>query len=191
MRLFYAIELDFFTRDRIKAAVQELRYKTTAGRWSYPDNYHLTVQFLGEYEADALPEFERIMHAAAEVPPFTLELHGWGSFGQRHEIIWLGADPQPSLVMLAESLAGLLREKKLSFDDRPFKPHLTIGRQVRMKDEAGADLAALWHGPTIKAEIRMVSLMESTRVNERLVYRSLARESLRGLPTRPTEEDQA
>ena len=112
----------------------------------------------------------------------SLDLHDWGSFGQCHEIIWLGADPHPSLVLLAGNLASLLREKKLSFDDRPFKPHLTIGRQVRLKEDAGDDLAALWHGPTIKAEIRMVSLMESTRVNDRLVYRSLARESLRGLP---------
>ena len=189
MRLFYAIELDFFSRDRIKHAVQELRYHTTAGRWSYPDNYHLTVQFLGEYDADALPEFERILRSAANVPAFTLELHGWGSFGQRNEIIWLGADLEPSLVLLAQNLASRLREKKMSFDDRPFKPHLTIGRQVRMKDEAGADLAALWHGPTIKAEIRMVSLMESTRVNDRLVYRSLARESLRGLSTQTADAE--
>lgn len=180
MRLFYAIELDFFTRDRIKQAVQELRDQTTAGRWTYPDNYHLTVQFLGEYEAETLPELKQILHAAAEVPPFTLELHGWGTFGQRHEIVWLGADPHPSLVILAQHLAGQLREKRLSFDDRPFKPHLTIGRQVRFKDESGQELAVLWHGPTIKAEIRMVSLMESTRVNDRLVYRALVRESLRG-----------
>jgi len=180
MRLFYAIELDFFSRDRIKNAVQELRSLTTAGRWAYPDNYHLTVQFLGEYEADTLPAFERILHAAANVPPFTLELHGWGSFGQRQEIIWLGAEPHPSLVMLAGNLASLLREKQLSFDDRPFKPHLTVGRQVRLTAEAGDDLAVHWHSPTIKAEIRMVSLMESTRINDRLVYRSLARESLRG-----------
>ena len=181
MRLFYALELDFFTRDKIRKAVQELRRQTSAGKWTLPDNYHLTVQFLGEYEQESMPELQKILRtSAAEIPAFNLDLCSWGSFGQHSDIIWLGAVPEPSLTLLADRLASQLRSKKMSFDDRPFSPHLTIGRQVRLNAEAGTDLTALWHGPPFRAQIRIVSLMESIRMEDRLVYRSLAREVLKG-----------
>ena len=181
MRLFYALELDYFTRDKIRKAVQELHRQTSAGKWTLPDNYHLTVQFLGEYEQESMPELQKILRtSAAEIPAFNLDLCSWGSFGQHSDIIWLGAVPEPSLTLLADRLASQLRSKKMSFDDRPFSPHLTIGRQVRLNAEAGTDLTALWHGPPFRAQIRMVSLMESIRIEDRLVYRSLAREILKG-----------
>jgi RNA 2',3'-cyclic 3'-phosphodiesterase len=69
--------------------------------------------------------------AVARTPPMRLRLAGGGRFGstRRPQVAWAGldGDVQP-LVALAARLADVARGLRLPVEDRPFRPHLTLGR---------------------------------------------------------------
>ena len=69
--------------------------------------------------------------AVAVAPAMSLRLAGAGRFGssRRPQVFWAGldGDVQP-LVGLANRLADAARRLDLPVEDRPFHPHLTIGR---------------------------------------------------------------
>jgi 2'-5' RNA ligase len=60
-----------------------------------------------------------------------LRLAGAGRFGsvRRPQVFWAGLTGDvPALVELAARLAAVARELGLPVEDRPFRPHLTLGR---------------------------------------------------------------
>jgi 2'-5' RNA ligase len=69
--------------------------------------------------------------AVAATPPITLRLAGGGRFGslRRPQVAWAGleGDVEP-LVELAGRLSAVARTLGLPVEDRPFRPHLTLGR---------------------------------------------------------------
>jgi 2'-5' RNA ligase len=74
---------------------------------------------------------ERAAPAVVTTPPMTLQLAGSGRFGSRRrpQVAWAGLDGDVEpLVDLAKRLARTARRLRLEVEDRPFRPHLTIGR---------------------------------------------------------------
>jgi 2'-5' RNA ligase len=56
-------------------------------------------------------------------------------------VLWLGVtDGARELCAVAERLCASLRERGFVLEDRPFRPHLTLGR-VKPRGERGASLA--------------------------------------------------
>jgi 2'-5' RNA ligase len=90
--------------------------------------------------------------AVAAAPPMTLWLAGGGRFGsvRRPQVAWAGldGDVQP-LVDLAGRLAAAARTLGLPVEDRPFRPHLTLGRwrPGRPADGTMTDRLAEYRGP--------------------------------------------
>jgi RNA 2',3'-cyclic 3'-phosphodiesterase len=74
---------------------------------------------------------EAAASAVAAAPPMTLRLAGGGRFGslRRPQVAWAGleGDVEP-LVELAGRLSLAARKLGLPAEDRPFRPHLTLGR---------------------------------------------------------------
>ena len=69
--------------------------------------------------------------AVVAVPPMTLWLAGGGRFGslRRPQVAWAGLEGDVApLVDLADRLAAAARGLGLAVEDRPFRPHLTLGR---------------------------------------------------------------
>jgi 2'-5' RNA ligase len=93
---------------------------------------HLTLRFLGEINPDIVPDIDRVLETAAgEVSRFRLRLSGLGAFPNmsRPRVIWVGVGGD--LELLGRLKKGIDRGlKPLGFppEDRPFKPHITLGR---------------------------------------------------------------
>ena len=69
--------------------------------------------------------------AVAAAPAMALRLAGGGRFGsvRRPQVAWAGLEGDvASLVELAARLAAAARALRLAVEDRPFRPHLTLGR---------------------------------------------------------------
>jgi RNA 2',3'-cyclic 3'-phosphodiesterase len=69
--------------------------------------------------------------AVSAVPPMTLRMAGGGRFGslRRPQVAWAGLEGDVApLVDLADHLAAAARGLGLAVEDRPFRPHLTLGR---------------------------------------------------------------
>ena len=90
--------------------------------------------------------------AVAGAPPMTLRLAGAGRFGsaRRPQVFWAGLDGDvPPLVALADRLGAAARKLHLPVEDRPFRPHLTLGRwnPRRPADGTLPDQLSGYHGP--------------------------------------------
>jgi len=135
-RLFVALEPPEAVRRRLGAIADELR--RAAGRaaddvrWVPPENVHLTLQFLGAVPEERVPGVEAALReAAAGARPLSLAVRGAGGFpnARRPRVLWAGLEGD--LAPLA-ALVGAIgaRLAKLGFppEERPFSPHLTLGR---------------------------------------------------------------
>lgn len=98
------------------------------------ENLHITLAFLGQVDA---AQFDAIVAAARGVQArrFTLRLDEPGYWTHNH-IAWLGATkaPEELKVMVAELRAALVRAG-ISFDPKPFVPHVTLVRNARPPKE--------------------------------------------------------
>jgi len=134
MRTFIAIDLD----DPIRRALRRVRDRVgpalhdRAVRWVKPESIHLTLKFLGDVDAEAVPLVaEAMAGACAMVAPFSFSVGGFGFFpGLRNpRIFWVGVEPRgPDLAILQESIEKAMARLGFRREKRAFKPHLTLAR---------------------------------------------------------------
>ena len=130
-----------------------LRGLPGAPRWTEPARWHLTLLFLGAVPREVLPALGAgAAPVVAAAPPMLLRLAGAGRFGslRRPSVAWAGVDGDvASLTALAGGLAELARGLDLPVEERPFRPHLTLGRWAprRPADGTLTDRLAGYRGP--------------------------------------------
>ena len=133
IRTFIAVNLPPEIKDALYGLQQDLSAERLPVRWIKPESIHITLKFIGE-----IPE-ELVQHIKTELfetptplcEPFPITISGTGIFpnARRPRILWVG------ITKGAEQLAGLakyfedaLLPLNIPKEDRPFKPHITIGR---------------------------------------------------------------
>jgi 2'-5' RNA ligase len=99
------------------------------------DRYHLTLQFLGDYEALTEGMQASLVAAATQVaapPAFELLLDRVGSFGAGR-VVWLGCgDVPPQLERLHRQLGEALADAGMAPRvEAGFVPHVTVHRNAR------------------------------------------------------------
>lgn len=135
MRLFVAVDLP----DEARQAIA-VRQKLWTGPLSKsrdglklvePSRMHLTLLFIGEAREGAVPAIVESMSAPASMAPFDVTFGGVGVFPPRGapRVLWIGiTDGAAHLERLQREVAERVRAAGIAFDDRPFHPHLTLGR---------------------------------------------------------------
>jgi 2'-5' RNA ligase len=134
-RLFFALMPDEATRERLHRAAMQLKATHEPhGRWINPRRYHLTLQFLGDFEGLPPQIAEQACEAAAHVrvAPFSLVLDRAGSFRNRAIPWWLGpAEKAPGLDALWHGLGTALARAGVRVPGRQgFRPHVTVLRDA-------------------------------------------------------------
>lgn len=170
MRLFVAVNFSQEVKEDIFRLVQELKGQSQNGTFTRRENIHLTLAFLGEVEKNRLQAVKDAM-LAVEFPSLNIVFDHLGRFSRREgDIRWLGAKNNPHLLKLAQDLNCSLLEAGFDIDDRPFKPHLTLGRRVKASPlpPAGNSL----ENP-IEVHCPRISLMHSQRLNGVLTYKEI------------------
>ncbi|WP_268247932.1 RNA 2',3'-cyclic phosphodiesterase [Klenkia taihuensis] len=114
----------------LTAAVDGVRDDPGAPRWSDPADLHITLAFLGEVPgARVAGLLGALGPVAAGAPPATLQLTGAGTFGRRPRVLWAGVGGDVDVLgALAGRVAAAARHAGVPVEDRPFLPHLTLGR---------------------------------------------------------------
>lgn len=147
LRLFAAVEIPHGAKDEVDRAVAPLRGRYPQGKWVRPENWHVTVKFLGRTSPVLLDRVRDACLAATErVRPFRVELRPAGVFPRptSARVLWVGLrDEGEGLGVIARALD---RELARDFppEKRPFTAHLTVARfepRVRI-DPAELEAAA-------------------------------------------------
>jgi 2'-5' RNA ligase len=135
-------------QDRLKKIIQG------DVRWVRPEGIHLTLKFFGDISENAVAEISAVAgKAAAAVGTFELAIGGAGIFPdmKRPRIIWLGMNGDVArLVTFQKELEHMLQEFGFPREERPFRPHLTLGRIKSAKGVTGL-AEALRKGETYTA----------------------------------------
>lgn len=130
-RLFAAIKI--YPEEALKDMVTTLRKELWESKikWVNLDNIHLTLHFFGDIEEDRIPVIKALFSDIAQKhQKFIIHLERTGYFGKKHNprVLWAGFRKSRELIDLQESMVKSLAEKGFKIDERPFSPHLTIGR---------------------------------------------------------------
>jgi len=99
--------------------------------WIPPERWHFTVCFLGDVGDDAVAEIGRqVSVIAGESSPIAARIGQGGTFpgGRRPRVAWVGVDAPATLSDLAGRVAGAAKAAGVDADDRPYRPHITMGR---------------------------------------------------------------
>ena len=132
MRLFMAIDIPTEITEKILPLQKVLADTKADIAWVSPENYHVTVKFLGEVDELLIPEITtRMNRAAAEVPTFNLETEGLDKLpekGPTRVIISRILSPDQRLTKLHRLLDSGIGGMGLPMDTRVLVPHLTLGR---------------------------------------------------------------
>jgi len=134
-RLFFALWPDATLRRGIAGAAEGLpAVRNAGGRAEAAERYHLTLHFLGDFDALAPGTLDALGAAARGVairPPFELIFDRIGSFGSGR-VVWMGCQlPPPQLVQLHQQLGEALAAAGVVSKESPtFIPHLTLRRHA-------------------------------------------------------------
>lgn len=175
MRLFFGLELPAHWRQALASEATALKTAGVRGTFTRPENHHLTLVFLGETD-----RVEDAAHTLGQVKgaPFPLRSTAPGHFPKKGgDIWWLGVEPVPGLLAVQRSLEAQLRAAGFSLEARPYRPHITLARQVR--SPSGLEpLTVPGRFPPLECMIRQLTLFSSERVEGQLRYVPLYRSPL-------------
>ncbi len=173
MRLFVAVNFDKDTTDHLHSCAELLRENSISANISRRENLHLTLAFIGE-----VPSARNVINALQTVnaSPFTLVIQGYGEFS-KGSICFAKTQKCPELMALAEKVRDALITKGIKIDTKPFKPHITLARQLEPLPEFNKNEIAKALGTTA-VKINEISLMRSDRINGRLTYTELYKKTL-------------
>jgi 2'-5' RNA ligase len=99
-------------------------------RWVRPSGMHVTLKFLGAVEPQRLERVHaRLLEAVGKRPALRLRVGGLGTFPslRRPRVVWMGLAGD-DLAGLAGRVDAALAELGFAAEQRPFTPHVTLGR---------------------------------------------------------------
>lgn len=172
-RCFVAVAIPESVKGLLTAYVRQAAAAFPAWRFGAPANLHITLQFLGDVDRGRTSSLTSLISSAVkDVPIFGVELGEAGSFPERGapRILHVAAGRgRQELVGLAGRVTSALQGAGF-YPDKPFAPHITLGRQRQGTSGGAGDTASRWHeafsrfraaNPPASWEVSEVLLMES------------------------------
>jgi len=141
-RLFFALWPDPEVRSRLAALQSALPQQQ--GNWVYPEDLHITLQFLGPVDPAqqaCIAEAAGAVHAE----PFDLEIDRL-DFWSKPRIVWAGVEGvPPQLKQLVEDLGQNLEQCGFQPEKRAYRPHVTLLRKTTPIENHPLEKPIPWH----------------------------------------------
>jgi RNA 2',3'-cyclic 3'-phosphodiesterase len=131
-RTFVALLLPEDWMDYLAGVSRTLAEGTSGFSWVKPENFHLTVRFLGDLGDSGVRRVcDTVTEAASPLDAPRARLGELGAFPdlQRPRVLWIGfAEGGRELETVGKSVNDALRKAGFGPPDKPFRPHLTVAR---------------------------------------------------------------
>jgi 2'-5' RNA ligase len=133
-RLFTGLEIPTAWADDLSM----LRGGLPGARWIDPENYHMTLRFIGDVD-DALAGEIASLLGQVRRRGFEWRLDGLASFGGRKpRAVVAQAAPSPAIMELQAEHERLMQRVGLEPEGRKFTPHVTL---ARLRDSSSREVA--------------------------------------------------
>lgn len=134
-RIFTAVPVTHEIKDRIADWCREHRDEILFQKWVYQEDYHITLQFLGDVPASKIETLtEALEQGISGFKPFELALGGIGTFGQQNHprVLWTGiGGDKAALGSLYQQVVMTLLPHGFQPEERPYNPHITLARKYK------------------------------------------------------------
>jgi 2'-5' RNA ligase len=146
LRLFIAVPIPEPVRDEIIRVQRDLQtlVPRVVARWARPDQFHLTLRFLGDVPADGAEDLKKSVGAVCrKARPLSLRAEGVGFFPNPRSprVIWVGIiDREGRLEDLQKQIEAAVGRFSPEPGEKNFTGHATLGR---LKNPVPADVRDL------------------------------------------------
>ena len=174
MRLFVGINLPNEIKQTLLEFQTELRQLGVKGSWKSQDNFHITLEFLGELDFDNIPSItETLSKVARNHNSFKLNIGGLGAFPSinRPQTLWTAVSGSIyELNQLQNEIHIELARNGYILEDRKFKPHITLASRSKLDD---LNLSVVQTKRLGEFRVVEVVLFESRSISGRRIYAEL------------------
>ena len=187
IRAFLAIEP---SENVLQAMVrlQEKLKREIGGRisWTRPQGQHLTLKFFGDISVDDVTNISEVVKTRVAADwSLTLIIEKLGVFpdARKPRVLWCGISGDASrLAALQKQLDDDFTGIGFPAEDRPFRPHLTLGRIKDPHGLTGLDVAMKKHSAFAAGEFtsKELILFQSQLTPQGALYTRLAEFALGG-----------
>jgi 2'-5' RNA ligase len=171
LRLFISVNCDNTVINRLLVVQEKIRTQSVKGNFSLPENLHLTLVFIGETPADNVHIISSAIDKALKpnIAPFSLTFSATGCFKHSNkELWWIGTEHDDiyldALKTIRQRITEELSLQGISFDNRPFNPHITLGREIKHETPIVIPKQEIIY------PVKRISLMKSERISGKLTY---------------------
>ncbi len=133
MRLFVALEIPETVREKLAALQQQMRAEKLDLRWVRPENFHVTLKFIGEAAGAELEDIKAELRGVRPEGPVRATFRGLGYSwdARRRGVFWVTMEVTETMKMLAAQINRRLERLGMPAEERDFLPHLTLARFKR------------------------------------------------------------
>src|SRR5208282_1130973 len=134
LRLFVAVPVPDTVREEMVLVQRELQPQMPgdAVRWTKPEQFHLTLWFLGDVSSDCLAALRESLHTACSgARALRLEARGIGFFpnARSPRVVWVGInDDENRLAGLQKKIESAVQSFAAKPGGEHFAGHVTLGR---------------------------------------------------------------
>ena len=186
IRAFIAIDLP----DDVRAALGEAQARLKRAHvgvkvsWTKVGNIHVTLQFLGYVEEEAIGKIRKSLESVAQQHfRFDIRVHGAGGFPNERSprVLWVGCgDPEGKLKTLAGAVQTAMQPLGFEPEHREFSAHLTLGRVKQPRPDAALTKAldSIKNQAFGTLRVAAIHLFESKLHPEGSIYTKLSSHAL-------------
>jgi 2'-5' RNA ligase len=195
MRAFIGIGLPPECRKAIAEAVFPMLAKRPPVSWTPERNLHITLKFLGEIHPGRVGEIVSLLGGTgACISPFEFTVGEAGGFPtlRAPRVLWVGIrEPLELVGKLQENMENVLSGAGFPREERPFHPHITVGRvRDRLPPGWGEEYAKALSGKEFGVvRVRSFMLYESRLANGGAVHHILGDVPLSREPANTEREE--
>ncbi len=134
---FFAVKLPVEVKTFLNRWVQMHDAKYPFKSWVHPEDYHITLAFLGFAEGKMLERaVKQVRELFAYEKAFELTLNELGTFGpaKSPRIFWADVNSSEDLNSVQKKVYDVCVEEGFELDKKPFKPHITLARKWKIEE---------------------------------------------------------